>query len=56
MIDPISIFAISAGAVLIVSSLLATLGIVVAPAVSTPSDKYAHIRYYNFQKESGKDS
>jgi hypothetical protein len=56
MIDPISIIAISAGAVLLVSSLLATFGVVIAPVVSTPADKYAHIRYFAFQKEKTKDS
>jgi len=47
MVEPITMIAISAGAVLIISSIMATIGIMLAPVVSSPADKYVHINYYD---------
>jgi hypothetical protein len=47
MVEPISIIAIGLGTVTIITSILATMGIIVAPEVSSPADKYVNIKYYD---------
>jgi hypothetical protein len=38
--EPITIIAVGVGTLMIVTSVLAALGIIIAPAVSSPEEKY----------------
>jgi hypothetical protein len=46
MVEPLTMMALGAGIVTVVTSLAATLGITMAPEVSLPEDKYSGMNDY----------
>ena len=49
MVEPVTITVVVVGTVMLVSTVIAAMGVVLAPTVSTPEDKYRSREYRNYK-------